>query len=58
MYSTEMFDVYMRTLCTIILDWHCTKYAPELSWGMYYLNLLKSNQQPMTLKLDSSSKST
>lgn len=38
MYSTEMFDVYMRTLCTIILDWHCTKYAPQLSWGMYYLN--------------------
>lgn len=35
MYSTEMFDVYMRT---IILDWHCTKYAPQLSWGMYYLN--------------------
>lgn len=30
MYSTEMCDtdVYMRTLYTMIFDWHCTKYAP------------------------------
>lgn len=35
MYSTEMCDVYMRTLYTIILDWHCTKYAP--AQGKYVL---------------------
>lgn len=29
MYRTDMFDVYKCTLYTLILDWHCTKYAPE-----------------------------
>lgn len=29
MYSTDMFDVCKRTLYSMILDWHCTKYSSE-----------------------------